>query len=474
MEDQIIAGLFSNIPYARKVLPFLQPKFFESAENRLILEVFQAYSKQYDGFPTYSVVKVALIKNTRLSENVVKETFDAVERFENAPDELFDPEWLFDQAELHCKQTAIESAVIKSASIIDDPDVANEEIEQLVRSALQVGFNTDLGIDIFSKIDMKECYDYYVSTENKIECHLKDLNEVFYILRKTATCFLAPPHGGKTAFCCSASIGYVKNGYNVLYISGEMQEKEIAKILYANLMNIPRNDMISTPEEHFMGHHKSFQLKSASWGKYRVKEFPPSTVSMSAIESYIHEVELKLGFKFDVIMLDYLNLFLPIASANSDNTYTSVKRTAEEFRAVCVRNDLAGVTATQTNKEGAKMADFDMTSTSESFGVPATMDAMIALIGTEDLKAQNLMIWKILKNRFTGIINYKKPARTQFEFGRIIDLDEGDDIDVGIDISNSPAAENMANKMIAKKFDSGIKITLDIDDRNDLDDLLIK
>jgi hypothetical protein len=269
---------------------------------------------------------------------------------------------------------------------------------------------------------------------------------------------------------CSMSIGYVKKGYNVLYISGEMGDTQIAKMLYANLMGIPRNDMESTSESTFMGNHDVFKLKSASWGRYFVKEFPPASVNMKQIEAYIHDLQLKTGIVFNIIMLDYLNLFLPITGHASDNTYTSIKRVSEEYRALCVVNNLAGVTATQTNRDGAKTSDLEMTDTSESFGLPATMDAMIGIIGTTDLKKQNMQIWKLIKNRMTGIIDYKIPVRTQFEFGRVIDL--ADKTDVPINIDNNPVAKNMANKLKSMKMSSGITITLDSDEKRELETLL--
>ena len=471
MEDLVIHNLFENMIYAKKVLPFLKPSYFEQDENRLIIKAYKSYTKKYNSHPSYSVIKTGIIQNVRLSESVVKSAFDKIVEFEESKPELYDPDWLFDQAELHCQQISLVNAIIKSGNIIDDPDIPNGEIAKIVTDALSISFNINLGIDIFNKIDMKRCYDYYVKDDEKIECHLTKLNEVFYLLKKSCTCLLSPTHGGKTNAMCALGTGYVKKGNNVLYITGEMREEEISKIIYANLMNIVRNDMATTSEMMFMGHHKTFELKSKTWGRYQVKEFPTSTVNMNIINAYIDDIELKRGYKFDVIILDYLNLFLPTTSKASDNSYTSIKRVAEEFRALCVIRNLAGLTATQTNRDGAKTADFDMTDTSESFGLPATMDGMIALIGTSDLKAQNLQIWKILKNRYTGIIDYKIPFRTQFEYGNVIDL--SDDVEVPLEFNNPPLAITMAKKMRNKKFDNGVVITLDSDEKSDMEELLI-
>lgn len=470
METIIIKSLFDNNQYTKRVLPFLKPDYFEADENKLILQAFHSYAKKYKTYPTYSVIKTGIIQNVRLSENLVKTTFDYLEKLEHEKTETFDSDWLFDQAESYCQQHALESAIIESSSIIGDPDRPNGEIGDIIKKALQVSFDTNLGLDLFSKLDMKACYDAYVLPENKIECHLKELNEVFYLLKRTCTSILASVGTGKTNALCSLSIGYVKKGYNVVYVSGEMADIQIARILYANLMTVTRNDIPSMKEMEFMSNHKTFKLKSASWGRYFVKEYPPATVNMDIIEAYIQDLELKKNIKIDIIALDYLNLFLPRNSRASDNTYTAIKRVSEEFRALCVGNDLAGITATQTNRDGAKTTDLDMTDTSESFGLPATMDAMIGIISSDDLRKQNIQIWKIIKNRMTGVIDYKIPFQTQFEYGRIVDM--ADKSDVPIDINNSPTSLNMAKKLKRSKENSGIPIFLDNEQKDELENLL--
>lgn len=45
-------------------------------------------------------------------------------------------------------------------------------------------------------------------------------------------------------------------------------------------------------------------------------------------------------------------------------------------------------------------SDVELTDTSESFGLPATCDLMVALISTEQLESQNQIMVKQLKNRY--------------------------------------------------------------------------
>lgn len=90
------------------------------------------------------------------------------------------------------------------------------------------------------------------------------------------------------------------------------------------------------------------------------------------------------------------------------NSYTYIKSIAEELRGLAVEFNVAVWTATQTNRTGFVSSDIGLEDTSESFGLPATADFMLALISTEELESQNLIVCKQLKNRWGDINKPKK------------------------------------------------------------------
>jgi hypothetical protein len=92
----------------------------------------------------------------------------------------------------------------------------------------------------------------------------------------------------------------------------------------------------------------------------------------------------------------------------SANSYTIIKAIAEELRALAVEKDIPIWTATQTNREGYTNTDVGLENTSESFGLPATTDFMIALISTEELEQANQIMIKQLKNRYNNGMTNKK------------------------------------------------------------------
>jgi hypothetical protein len=75
---------------------------------------------------------------------------------------------------------------------------------------------------------------------------------------------------------------------------------------------------------------------------------------------------------------------------------------------MAVKYDVPIFTATQTNREGFANSDVELTNTSESFGLPATADFMVALISTEELEELGQLMVKQLKNRYGDPSAYRR------------------------------------------------------------------
>jgi hypothetical protein len=70
------------------------------------------------------------------------------------------------------------------------------------------------------------------------------------------------------------------------------------------------------------------------------------------------------------------------------------------MRGLAVEYDVPVITATKTNRSGYNSSDIDMTDTSESIGLPETLDFFIALMSNDELQTAGLIAVKQLKNRY--------------------------------------------------------------------------
>ena len=90
------------------------------------------------------------------------------------------------------------------------------------------------------------------------------------------------------------------------------------------------------------------------------------------------------------------------------NSYLYIKSIAEELRGLAVEKDVPIVTATQTTRSGSTNSDPGLEDTSESFGLPATVDFMFAVISSEELTSLNQLMVKQLKNRFNDLLSNRR------------------------------------------------------------------
>ena len=119
---------------------------------------------------------------------------------------------------------------------------------------------------------------------------------------------------------------------------------------------------------------------------------------------------MKRDFKPDLVVVDYLNICSSqrLKYGANVNSYTYVKSIAEELRGLAVEYNLPILSATQTTRSGFTNSDPGLEDTSESFGLPATVDLMVALVATEEMDEMNQIMVKQLKNRYSDPSYYKR------------------------------------------------------------------
>ena len=151
-------------------------------------------------------------------------------------------------------------------------------------------------------------------------------------------------------------------------------------------------------------------IRDKTVGRLVVKEYPTAAAHTGHFRHLLQELSLKKDFVPDIIYIDYLNICASsrIKPGSNANTYTYVKSIAEEVRGLAVEHDIPVMSATQTNRTGFTSTDVGLEDTSESFGLPATADLMIALISTEELEDLDQIMVKQLKNRYNDPSYYRR------------------------------------------------------------------
>ena len=454
IEEIALSKLITEENYLRSVLPFLKDEYFDTVPHQILFNEINEYVTEYNTAPETTALKIEIEKTRDLSAEVVKEIEDFLDN--KIDDTQYNDEWLMDTTEKWCKERAIYLALMESIKIADGQDKtrSKDAIPHIMSEALGTCFDDTVGHDYL--LDADDRYDFYHKQEDKIPFDLDYFNKITKggLPSKTLNVALAGTGVGKSLFMCHMASACLLQGRNVLYITLEMAEEKIAERIDANLLDVPikqLSDPLFTKQQF---RNKVDKLNSKTKGRLVIKEYPTASAHVNHFKSLLNELSMKRGFAPDIIFVDYLNICASARYKNAVvNSYTFIKSIAEELRGLAVECNVPIVSATQTTRSGYGNSDVEITDTSESFGLPATADLMVALISTEDMEAAGQIMVKQLKNRYNDPTMNKR-----FVIGidrakmRLYDCDQSAQeniIDSGQDID-----DNIIETKSTSKFDS--------------------
>jgi len=407
LELTILRNLVYNEDYSRKVIPFIQPDYFEKKSEKVTFEEIVKFIVRYGSAITVEALGIEIDNRTDLTEGEIKEIRELVSQFN---DDLVDKQWLLDTTEKWCRDRAIYLALMESIHIADgnNNDKNRDAIPSILSDALAVSFDNNIGHDYLQNYE--ERYEFYHRKEDKIEFDLEYFNKITKggLPNKTLNIALAGTGVGKSLFMCHLASSVLLQGRSVLYITLEMAEERIAERIDANLLNVPIQQLVDLPRQMF--ENKVTNISKKTQGTLIIKEYPTASAHSGHFKALLNELALKKSFRPDIIFIDYLNICASsrYKSNLSVNSYSYIKAIAEELRGLAVEFNVPIVSATQTTRSGYGNSDVELTDTSESFGLPATADLMFALISTEELEALGQIMVKQLKNRYNDPTIYKR------------------------------------------------------------------
>ena len=407
IETTILQNLIFSEEYSRKVIPFIQPDFFEDRKEKIIFEEIVSFIVKYGSSITTEALNIEVENRTDLTDSEAKEIREINQ---NLKESAVDHQWLLDTTEKWCRDRAIYLALMESIHIADGNDEKKnrDAIPNILSDALSVSFDNNIGHDYL--LNYEERYDFYHKKEEKIPFDLEYFNKITKggLPNKTLNIALAGTGVGKSLFMCHVASSVLLQGRNVLYITMEMAEEKIAERIDANLLDVSIQDLSDLPK--LMFENKVTDVSKKTQGQLIIKEYPTAGAHSGHFKTLLNELSLKKSFKPDIIFVDYLNICASsrYRAGSNVNSYSYIKAIAEELRGLAVEANVPIVSATQTTRSGFASSDVDLTDTSESFGLPATADLMFALISTEELETLNQIMVKQLKNRYNDPTIFKR------------------------------------------------------------------
>lgn len=405
MSGIVLCNVLTNERYANKVLPELSIDFFTDETEKSILKTLMSLYIKYSKVPSTKELVATMKECTNvhgLDKNIITDVLGDSLVIQNQ-------DWLIDQTERFIKRRRTMIAFEQTFSDYEGGDVDVDSFYKQFQDAAAFSFNDSIGHSLVQDSHLR--WELYTKKENKYPFYIKMLDLITQggMEAGTLNCVLAGTNAGKSLFMGDIAAKTALNGGTVLVISLEMAEIKLTERIECNLMDVPINELRKMERVDFLHKQSKYleqiQLKG---GDIIFKQFPTKQAHAGHFKNLLTECKNKLGYDFDLVVIDYLNICDRVRGSKNTTSYEEVKGIAEELRALAIEFNLPILTATQTNRDGQNATDLSLSNVSESHGLSATVDFFIALIGTEEWDEQKKIQIKQLKSRYGDVSYYTK------------------------------------------------------------------
>lgn len=381
-----------------EILPLIQEEYFEFPAYKFIYTGIKQYFEKYSKIPSDAVIPDFILNNLEGAGEAGIE-FGAVIGEINSIDKscLEDREFILDTIEKFAKHRSMELAVRKSMAILNEEgDIA--QVEELVRDALLVNRNVDVGQDYFEDVNARIMRSYDNKDKNRFKTvyGTHDRHLEGGLCRKELAMVVAPPGVGKSLYLVNQSAVSLLQGFNVLYISCEMSQDKVAGRFDSIITEI-KSDNLKKALGQLQLKSKLAEFASHTPGRLIIKEFPTGLANTNTIRAYLTQLKLHKKFAPDLVVVDYLELLRPNRIIESE--YMAQQRIAEELRGLAMEHNVLLWTASQTNREARKVNIITDAHLGDSYGKIRPCDWAISLNQKQEEYEEGAMRVYVVKAR---------------------------------------------------------------------------
>jgi hypothetical protein len=153
----------------------------------------------------------------------------------------------------------------------------------------------------------------------------------------------------------------------------------------------------------------------------------PSGKTANDIRAYLKEYEIKMGRKVDVLLVDYMDLLMPLSKRiSAENLFVKDKYVSEELRNLAVEKNCVFVTAAQLTRGAVEEVEFDHSHISGGLSKIQTADNVFGIFTSRAMRERGRYQIQLMKTRSSSGVGMKIDLEFNVDTLRISDLDEQD------------------------------------------------
>ena len=365
-------------------------------------EFINEYAKKYTVLPDYEMVNAAcgitLDRPTDLKEGHI--------------------DWMLDEFESFTRDKSLERAIINSADLLEKHDYGS--VEQMIKEAVQVGLSKDLGTDYFE--DPRSRLLKIKDKNGQISTGWPGLDRKLFggMNRGELNIFAGGSGAGKSLFLANLGVNWALAGFNVVYLTLELSEDLVSMRIDSMLTGVATREIFRDLDDVEM----KVKIIGKKSGAMQIK-YMPSGKTVNDLRSYLKEFEIKSGRKVDVLLIDYLDLLMPISKKISPaDLFIKDKYVSEELRNLAVERNCIMVTAAQLNRGAVEEVEFDHSHISGGLSKIQTADNVFGIFTSRAMRERGRYRIQLMKTRSSSGVGQKIDLEFNIDSLKITDLPE--------------------------------------------------
>ena len=345
--------------------------------------------------------------------------------------------WFLEEFENFTKQKELERAILKAADLIEAGDF--NPVEKLIKDAVQISLQKDLGTDYF--YDPSGRINKYFNSGGQVSTGWPQLDKLLYggFSRGELNIFAGGSGSGKSLVMMNIALNWVQAGLSGVYVSLELSEELTSLRTDAMLTSTSTKDIRKDIDTATL----KVKMVGKKSGSYQVKALPAQS-NINDIRAFLKEYQIQTGKKVDFMMIDYLDLLMPVSAKVSPNDlFVKDKYVSEELRNLAKELGILMVTASQLNRSAVEEVEFDHSHISGGISKINTADNVFGIFTSRAMRERGRYQIQCMKSRSSTGVGMKIDLTYNIETMRI--TDEGEDAS-----GYQPHASSIMNQIKAK------------------------
>lgn len=382
-QGKIVAMSLRDTKFMQGADSLVKPDYFESPTDGMIVSLANRYFDQYKRAPADITIIGALLKKDVVKKVVPREQlpFITARIKELMKSDISDRDFVLDEVGTFARHQAVSAAILASVDHLDRREF--DRISTSLKKALDVGVAAEVPIYEFgariverteTRIDRKSGK----LPPSGISTGFPDFDRHLYHKgwgKRELSVIMGSAKAGKTTalmeFGKNAASNPIKK-QNVLYVTLEVSAAIIADRLDAAISN----QIMMELDLHIGEVKEKIEEWTRRSGRFDIAEFPTGSMRVSDLRRLLERKKAE-GIVYDLVIVDYADLIAP--ERVTDNAIENSKSVYVNLRGLAMIEDVAILTATQTNREGAKKMVATATDVADDFNKIRIADIVISI-----------------------------------------------------------------------------------------------